>query len=345
MAGYPHKYEGEQLAALEQSLREVMDDEKRDRLTGYLNTIANHYGIVPVRMAYDIMTRTLGEEISESDFERYILWQRHTWEGFFWIVSDEEVNGYEDEPESDEALFDKDVIGEVYIEDLNLYDELRGFQADKPYNTLSREELLRYEELVEYPDNEYTGQTVKIFKEKLNISDEGFGIKPFVDDIITGIRLYSSFERVLQDIRFYYELSTETAKEMLPVIADLINHLSLPMNRGYTPIEMEKLKAESGASWETFFIDPETYFFDEERDREVCRGSAKKSRGELEDISRLFSDLDTKQELRKNPKGAFAANLFESEKQMPIRVEKIGRNEPCPCGSGKKYKKCCGKGK
>lgn len=28
----------------------------------------------------------------------------------------------------------------------------------------------------------------------------------------------------------------------------------------------------------------------------------------------------------------------------PKEVEdKIGRNEPCPCGSGKKYKKCCGK--
>ncbi len=27
-----------------------------------------------------------------------------------------------------------------------------------------------------------------------------------------------------------------------------------------------------------------------------------------------------------------------------VRVEpKIGRNDPCPCGSGKKYKKCCGK--
>jgi uncharacterized protein YecA (UPF0149 family) len=23
--------------------------------------------------------------------------------------------------------------------------------------------------------------------------------------------------------------------------------------------------------------------------------------------------------------------------------KKIGRNDPCPCGSGKKYKKCCGK--
>jgi len=29
-------------------------------------------------------------------------------------------------------------------------------------------------------------------------------------------------------------------------------------------------------------------------------------------------------------------------KSEPIRVEaKIGRNDPCPCGSGKKYKKCC----
>lgn len=26
-----------------------------------------------------------------------------------------------------------------------------------------------------------------------------------------------------------------------------------------------------------------------------------------------------------------------------IKSEKIGRNEPCICGSGKKYKKCCGK--
>jgi tetratricopeptide (TPR) repeat protein len=27
----------------------------------------------------------------------------------------------------------------------------------------------------------------------------------------------------------------------------------------------------------------------------------------------------------------------------PIRHQKVGRNAPCPCGSGKKYKKCCGR--
>ncbi len=31
------------------------------------------------------------------------------------------------------------------------------------------------------------------------------------------------------------------------------------------------------------------------------------------------------------------------KKKEPKRVNKIGRNDPCPCGSGKKYKNCCGK--
>ena len=30
-------------------------------------------------------------------------------------------------------------------------------------------------------------------------------------------------------------------------------------------------------------------------------------------------------------------------KKQPRRVQKIGRNDPCPCGSGKKYKNCCGR--
>ena len=33
----------------------------------------------------------------------------------------------------------------------------------------------------------------------------------------------------------------------------------------------------------------------------------------------------------------------EKVKSAPKRVKKIGRNDPCPCGSGKKYKQCCGK--
>ena len=34
---------------------------------------------------------------------------------------------------------------------------------------------------------------------------------------------------------------------------------------------------------------------------------------------------------------------FEYREANTVHSEKIGRNDPCPCGSGKKYKKCCGK--
>ena len=42
---------------------------------------------------------------------------------------------------------------------------------------------------------------------------------------------------------------------------------------------------------------------------------------------------------------AAQAGQAEKQKPMPVHVDKkIGRNDPCPCGSGKKYKQCHGKG-
>jgi len=35
----------------------------------------------------------------------------------------------------------------------------------------------------------------------------------------------------------------------------------------------------------------------------------------------------------------------EGPRQPVKRGPKVGRNDPCPCGSGKKYKHCCGAGK
>ncbi|UPT63825.1 MAG: UPF0149 family protein [Hyphomonadaceae bacterium JAD_PAG50586_4] len=43
---------------------------------------------------------------------------------------------------------------------------------------------------------------------------------------------------------------------------------------------------------------------------------------------------------------AYLANFWLEQRtpRQPIRSQKVGRNEPCPCGSGKKWKKCCGAG-
>ena len=40
----------------------------------------------------------------------------------------------------------------------------------------------------------------------------------------------------------------------------------------------------------------------------------------------------------------YQAGAAQAEAPKPVRTgAKVGRNDPCPCGSGKKYKKCCGK--
>ena len=48
---------------------------------------------------------------------------------------------------------------------------------------------------------------------------------------------------------------------------------------------------------------------------------------------------------RKEPAKKMSTNKDDSEgaKKKPAKSKKVGRNDPCPCGSGKKYKQCCGK--
>jgi preprotein translocase subunit SecA len=52
----------------------------------------------------------------------------------------------------------------------------------------------------------------------------------------------------------------------------------------------------------------------------------------------------TTNEDKKSDMVSEAANELSKEKPKPMRTgPKVGRNDPCPCGSGKKYKVCCGK--
>ncbi len=41
---------------------------------------------------------------------------------------------------------------------------------------------------------------------------------------------------------------------------------------------------------------------------------------------------------------AQASEKSEAPKPFVRAAAKVGRNDPCPCGSGKKFKKCCGAG-
>ena len=59
-------------------------------------------------------------------------------------------------------------------------------------------------------------------------------------------------------------------------------------------------------------------------------------------VSRVHPGTDGAAQMEPDANGDVA--VAEAPKQRPVRVgQKVGRNDPCPCGSGRKYKHCHGK--
>ncbi|BAL62253.1 preprotein translocase subunit SecA [Melissococcus plutonius] len=70
------------------------------------------------------------------------------------------------------------------------------------------------------------------------------------------------------------------------------------------------------------------------------------------DVTRLFMKSEIRQNVQREQVVQGEANKVGEEdevqsntnaKKQPVRVNKVGRNDPCPCGSGKKFKNCHGK--
>ena len=72
------------------------------------------------------------------------------------------------------------------------------------------------------------------------------------------------------------------------------------------------------------------------RPREVATSSG----ASLEDVSR---DILRKKEREMRHVQMAGAGSAQTSVRQVVRGRKVGRNQPCPCGSGKKYKKCCGR--
>lgn len=87
--------------------------------------------------------------------------------------------------------------------------------------------------------------------------------------------------------------------------------------------------------------------FEEERDDvfEPLPGAEPKSDEDVYIfiVKALPACVDILRAHAKTLREAFLAGLQESSHETTVRREpKVGRNDPCPCGSGRKYKKCCG---
>ena len=77
--------------------------------------------------------------------------------------------------------------------------------------------------------------------------------------------------------------------------------------------------------------------------QEAMQAEAQKRRAEQE-IAKQRSQLSDHLQSAQASHGD-DVSAAEAKKKVPVKADgtKVGRNDPCPCGSGKKYKNCCGK--
>ncbi len=83
-----------------------------------------------------------------------------------------------------------------------------------------------------------------------------------------------------------------------------------------------------------------------------CEEKGVDPEGKQDEMSEAVQELHEEwlQTPRPSLEGKKPSEVLEGGRLFPQKVEtfrreapKVGRNDPCPCGSGKKYKKCCGK--
>jgi uncharacterized protein len=74
---------------------------------------------------------------------------------------------------------------------------------------------------------------------------------------------------------------------------------------------------------------------------DINRGDSRLSKAEIDDLTKKAPELIPFWVPMLN--AWRIAHHVVSQPETPTRpFTKVGRNDPCPCGSGKKYKKCCG---
>ncbi len=113
----------------------------------------------------------------------------------------------------------------------------------------------------------------------------------------------------------------------------LIDTLTPETRETFDSIEAENTAAD--AQWQGLEI------------RAITRGGIADETGSIEFVAnfRLRDQQRVHHELshfRREEGRWMCAGGETNPKPVQREVVKVGRNEPCPCGSGKKYKKCCG---
>ena len=200
---------------------------------------------------------------------------------------------------------DREIIDVTLIgESIDLFMETRRSQQEKPYYVPDKKHLLEYDDPFYCEDTPEKLKLRAFLKERCNLSDE---------------RESAVFEALLYGARSITVQTTDVFERLEKLRVRLKSKRDVMMQM--TPPE-ERFKSLS--------LGPN------------IRKSLQTGEMDIEDFRKQILTMEMPSEAIRFDLLRQLADIKPSAPQ-PEKQKKVGRNDPCPCGSGKKYKRCCGK--
>lgn len=289
----------------------------------YFNAMANLYGIIPLKKAYEIIGEQNPTLVTEQEFLAFAEIARHECEDYY-ILGAEDL--YTDripvEPMRREII---DIL--LVADDIGQYAQVREIQRGKPYYVPKKKELLLYDDALYCEDSPATAALKKFLTTGLHLKEQE------AEMVFQGL-LYDArcvgagFQNLMEHmehlgIRFR---SAGDVQKFAELYQDFHNNTRMQCNRGYTPNEITAIRPPEQRVPRSMSLGPNL--------RSAIASGAMDA-AELRD-GVLAMNLPN-EELRASLLGEITTAVASPAKA------KVGRNDPCPCGSGKKFKKCCGR--
>lgn len=323
MNKFPEKLKGKALSKLHRETADVIPEEKIKYYRKMFEAIANFYGVISLKKVYEILTENYNEELTEETFLKLCEFFRYEQQNYAYIFSEDEY--YETDTYDNTAPIDRYLAYDPFVWFEDSYEALKELKEGKPWYIPPQEYMLSFAQQCRIEKNEPYDKFINFISEEFDLSRSDAEHK--ADDAVFSIRNEShTFDSFLNELqRMGIEPEVEQVKKIAPYFVEMNNSIRMAANNGYTPAEMKKICDESGLDCKTFFIDKIEIDENHEKNRSESFRSMKLKLSEMSRMLDKYSDDNS-------------INL-----NLPVKSRKIGRNEPCPCGSGKKYKKCCGR--
>ena len=320
---FPETYDRRKLNSL---YREIpLKDTESRLLRKYFNAASNLYGIIPLGKLYEIISSQSRHPVSEGVFRAFAEIAKHECEDYC-ILGD--VDLYTDGRPTD--LMDYEVIDVTLVfDDPDDYLSLKQMQHGKPYYVPKRAEFLCYadpfyfeqsKEAAALRDFLVTGMSLEPDKADFLMVDIGY-------DARCGNLNFQKVMEWFEELGLVFQRDRDVMT-FAGVYQAFQNNTRMRCNRGHTPGELHAMRTPEDRVPKSISLGPNIR-------RAIAEGSM-----DAEAMRRQIMAMEL-------PSEALRANLLkeltDAMKPGPVKRVKIGRNEPCPCGSGKKYKKCCGR--